>query len=155
MKRALVLSLIYLFGLSLTAFGFFGFGYTHAIPDNDAKLFAGFDFGPDNSQFNIDGYLGDIWGTGGGGNSLMFLGLNAFYIGESEPFDIEVGAYMESTKLVDWPAVTLADAGFYGDMTIHVLDNETLKWDLFASLNLDVTGGNLGLGAEFGFEVNL
>ena len=155
MKRALVLSLLLVSALAFSAFGFFGFGYTHAVPDNYAKLYAGFDFGPSSSQFNIDGYLGDIWGTDGGGISLMFLGLEAAYVGEYEPVDFEVGAYLESNPLIAWPAVALVDAGFYGDMTIHVLDNDKLTWDLFASADLGVIGGVLALSAEFGFEVNL
>jgi len=156
MKRALVLAFAVVMALVVTlpAMAFFGFGYTHAVPDNYGKLYAGFDFGPSDSQFNIDGYIGDLWGTNWAG-SLAFLGLEAFYTGESDPIDFEVGAYLESNPLVAWPAVALVDAGFYGDMTIHVLDNETLTWDLFASANLGVIGGILALDAEFGFEVNL
>ena len=161
MKRALVLLFAVVMALVVTlpAMAFFGFGYTHAVPDNYGKLYAGFDFGPSDSQFNIDGYLGDMWGIGTSypytNLSLMFLGLEAAYVGEYDPVDFEVGAFMESNPLVDWPAVALVDAGFYGDMTIHVVDNDKLTWDLFASVNLGVIGSALALDAEFGFEVNL
>ena len=156
MKRALVLLFAVVMALVVTlpAMAFFGFGYTHAVPDNYGKLYAGFDFGPSNSQFSVDGYLGDLWGETTGGDSKVFLGLEAVYIGESEPLDIEVGAFLESTPLTTWPVFNLNKSGFYGDMTIHVLDNETLKWDLFASVNFDV-GTKLVIDAEFGFEVNL
>ncbi len=156
MKRLVILAVaaIMAVAFALPSFGFFDFGYTHGIPSNDGKLFAGFDFGPDNSEFNVDAYFGDVWRVSGG-KSDLFLGLEAFYVGKAEAFDIEVGAYMESTRLIKWPVVTLADVGFYGDMTIHVVNNESIAWDVFASVKLDATGGALVIDAEIGFEVEL
>ena len=159
MKKALVLSLVLAAGIlfSFTASAFFNFGYTHGIPDNEAEVYAGFNFGPKNSEFNIDFYLGDLWGVDPAwpNDSLVFLGLEAFYVGVSGVLDAEVGAYLESSPLVGWPAVALADVGFYGDFTVHVLPDGPITWDLFASVNLDVTGGILGLNAEVGFEVDI
>ena len=162
MKRALVLSLVAVLALSMTAFGFFGFGYTHGIPDNYGKVWAGFEFGPDASAFNVDIYLADMWGIQTE-SSLMCLGVDAFYVGETDLIDVEVGTYFESTPLVGWPTVSLGTVGFYGDMTLHVLapsDTNSITWDLFASFNLDVVdvagpGTQLVLDAEIGFEVEL
>ena len=156
MKRALVLAFAVVMALVVTlpAMAFFGFGYTHGVPDNDGKLFAGFEFGEDTSNFNIDAYLADAWAQMGSARG-PFLGFEAVYVGKSDPLDVEVGAYIESKRLSSWPTFGLKSSGFYGDMTIHVLDNETLTWDLFASVNLGVIGSALALDAEFGFEVNL
>jgi len=156
MKRALVLLFAVVMALVVTlpAMAFFGFGYTHGVPDNDSKLWAGFEFGPTNSEFNVNMYLGDLWGTTQT-NSLTFLGLEAFYTGGSDVLDVEVGVYMETDPIVNWPAVALDDVGVYGDLTIHVLDGPPIMWDLFASFDLKLIGGVPALTAEVGFEVNL
>ena len=158
MKRILVLSLIAVLGLSMAAFGFFGFGYTHGIPDNYGKLWAGFEFGPNESAFNVDIYLADMWGVQT--TSLMCLGVDAFYVGKSDLIDVTVGTFFESIPLADWPTVGLGEIGFYGDMTLHVLtpsETTNITFDIFASfgLDVDIDDGTLGLDAEIGFEVEL
>ena len=164
MKRALVLSLAVMVALaviSVSAFGFFNFGYTHGIPDNDGKLYAGFAFGPDGSEFNVNVYLTDMWGIKASnpnkGSSLMALGLEAFYTGETDVLDVTVGSFLESNPLTTWPAAPIASVGFFGDLVVHVLPqtDSGVVWDLFASFELDVTGANLGLTAVVGFEVEL
>jgi len=167
MKRALIFSLAALMALSVSAFGFFGFGYTHGIPDNDGKLWAGFEFGPDESTFNIDVYFADIWTLDQSvpvtpNKSDICLGIDAFYVGDTDLVDVEVGTYFESIPLTDWPVVGIGEIGFYGDMTLHVLEPDiltgnTITWDLFASfgLGVDVGTGTLDLDAEIGFEVEL
>ena len=143
--------------VALPAMAFFGFGYTHGVPDNDSKLWAGFEFGPTDSEFNVNVYLGDLWGIDPlwPNDSLTCLGTEAYYTGGISVLDVEVGAYMETDPIIDWPAVALADVGFYGDLTIHVLDGAPVTWDLFASFDLNVTLGIPALSAEVGFEVEL
>jgi len=162
MKRALVLAFAVVMALVITlpAMAFFGFGYTHGVPNNDSKLWAGFEFGPDSSMFNIDVYLADMWTMN---QSIpvtplqadMCLGVDAYYTGAVDIIDIEVGTYMESTPLVNWPTVALANVGFYGDFTVHVLAGPPIMWDLFASFDLNVTAGVPALTAEVGFEVDI
>ena len=165
MKRALVLLFAVVMALVITlpAMAFFGFGYTHGVPTNDSKLWAGFDFGPTGSEFNVNMYLGDLWGVNDPITntsipryaSLTFLGVEAFYTGGIDVLDVEVGAYMETKPLVSWPAPTLKKVGFYGDLTIHVLAGPPIMWDLFASFDLNVTSGTPALTAEVGFEVDI
>ena len=162
MKRAIVLSLVAVLALSMTAFGFFGFGYTHGIPDNYGKLYAGFDFGTVESAFNVDLYLADMWGIAlYPTRSLMCLGLDAFYTSKTPLIETEVGTYFQSTPLVSWPTVGVAEVGFYGDMTLHVVtpsETSNIKWDIFASFGLGVdlvNPDNLVIDAEIGFEVEL
>jgi len=156
MKRALVLAFAVVMALVITlpAMAFFGFGYTHEVPLNDSKLWAGFEFGPTDSEFNVNAYLGDLWGKTGG-KSKTFLGVEAFYTGGIDVLDVEVGSYMETKPLVSWPAPTLKKVGFYGDLTIHVLAGPPIMWDLFASFDLNVTSGTPALTAEVGFEVDI
>ena len=164
MNRALVLAFAVVMALVITlpAMAFFGFGYTHGVPNNDSKLWGGFEFGPTDSEFNVNVYLGDLWGIDPGAapgvwddTSLTFLGVEAFYTGGVDVLDIEVGAYMETDPIINWPTVALADVGFYGDLTIHVLAGPPIMWDLFASFDLKLIGGVPALTAEVGFEVNL
>ena len=164
MKRALVLLFAVVMALVVTlpAMAFFGFGYTHGVPDNDSKLWGGFEFGPTNSEFNVNAYLGDLWRESdhiGDGTSAKksdtFLGVEAFYVGSADVLDIEVGSYIETAPLVTWPAPTLEKVGFYGDLTIHVLAGPPIMWDLFASFDLNVTSGTPALTAEVGFEVDI
>lgn len=160
---SLVALMVALAVISVSAFGFFNFGYTHGIPDNDGKMYAGFAFGPDGSEFNVNAYLGDMWTMSnhpGPPNALepdLFLGLEAFYSGSTDVLDVTVGSFLESNPLTAWPAVALASVGFYGDLVVHVLPqtDSGVVWDLFASFELDVTGADLGLKAEVGFEVEL
>ena len=168
MKKQLILAFAVLMALAITlpAFGFFGFGYTHGIPGNDGKLWAGFEFGPDASAFNIDMYLADMWTLDQSvpatpNKSDMCLGVDAYYTSETALTDVEVGTYFQSTPLVGWPTVGVGEIGFYGDMTLHVLVPDALSsitWDLFASFGVGVdlaNPDNLLLDAEIGFEVNL
>ena len=159
----LVALMVALAVISVSAFGFFNFGYTHGIPDNDGKMYAGFAFGPDNSEFNVNFYLGDMWTKDQSlpkatpNDADLFLGLEAFYSGSTDVLDVTVGSFLESPPLVGWPGVGVEKVGFYGDLVVHVLPqtDSGVVWDLFASFELDVTGGDLGLKAEVGFEVEL
>ena len=161
MKRmiALLFTVVIALAITLPAFAFFGFGYTHEVPLNDSKLWAGFDFGPTGSEFNVNAYLGDLWGIKPNGpnkgTSLTFLGVEAFYIGGVDILDVKVGAYMETDPIINWPTVVLDDVGFYGDLTIHVLAGPPIMWDLFASFDLKLIGGVPALTAEVGFEVDI
>jgi len=159
MKRALVLLFAVVMALVITlpAMAFFGFGYTHEVPLNDSKLWGGFEFGPTNSEFNVNMYLGDLWGVDATylHKSLTFLGVEAFYTGGVDILDVEVGAYMETDPIINWPTVVLDDVGFYGDLTIHVLAGPPIMWDLFASFDLKLIGGVPALTAEVGFEVDI
>lgn len=170
MKKALVLALVFVMGLglvvSLSASAFFSFGYTHGIPDNDGKLFAGFTFGPNESEFNINLYLADMWNTtnvwiasGWVDRTDMCLGIEAFYATKLDIVDVEVGTYCESNPLYQWPTVRISEVGFYGDLTVHVFaqTESNIVWDIFGSfdLGIGVDGGILTLDAEVGFEVEL
>ena len=62
---------------------------------------------------------------------------------------------METDPIINWPTVALADVGFYGDLTIHVLAGPPIMWDLFASFDLKLIGGVPALTAEVGFEVDI
>lgn len=145
---------------SLSTSAFFGFGYTHGIPANDSKLFAGFNFGPVGSEFNLDFYLADLWTTAKfppDNKTDICLGVEAFYVGATNVIEVEVGTYFESNPLYQWPTVGLNEVGFYGDLIVHVLPQTYggVIWDLFASFDLIVNGTNLELEAEVGFEVEL
>ena len=163
MKRTLVLLFavaVMTLVVALPAMAFFGFGYTHGIPLNDSKLWAGFDFGPADSTFSVDAYLADIWTMNQSVPASpafadVCLGIDAAYNGDVSIIDMEIGTYMETTPLVNWPTVLLNNVGFYGDFTVHLLDGAPVTWDLFASFDLNVTLGIPALSAEVGFEVEL
>jgi len=164
MKRVLVTSLAVIMVVStfaLSAFGFFGFGYTHGIPGNDGKLYAGFDFGPDEAEFNIDLYLRDVWMIDNG----VYLGIQLFYDVDTELLDLKAGGYLESTSISSWPSVGTGDAGLYVDSVFHLLPAPcgelnpcgSVSLDLIANFQLaiDAFTGDWLLGGEIGFEVEI
>ena len=153
--------------ISVQAFGFFTFGYTHGIPTNAGKAYLGLDFGAvQTGEFNVFTYVGDLWLAD------PVLGLEAFYqiatCGDcpaSGFLDLEVGGYLESSGLSGWPVVGTGDAGLYIDSIFHVLPGPCGEDDpcgIFCldlifnlALNVDACTGLWDLGGEVGFEMEL
>ena len=153
MKRALVLSLVAVLALSMTAFGFFGFGYTHDLPTNTNLMFVGFTFGPDASAFTIDLIATDVWTI----VEKPAAGVRMEYTNEGDNYELGVGGLC--TVKYASPSIKLKNFGLFGDFVFHVLPpvEGGATWDLFATFDVDMAnGGALELlRGTVGFEVEL
>ena len=166
MKRLLILgfAVVMAMAISIPSFAFFSFGYLHSIPADEGKLYGGFEFGPSESNFNVDLYLADLWGVQSG-SSLMRLGIELYYDIDTALVDLTAGGYLESTALGEWPSVTTGKAGIYLDSVFHILPypcNEpdpcgVIGLDFIANFELGISAstGDWNLGGEIGFEVEL